>query len=53
MKKIEAVMTLWAVWFEDDRGLDFDTWMDKHGRAEAEKIRDKVMEARSGKSSSM
>ena len=41
MKAIEAVMTLWEIWFEDSKGLDFDSWMElHHGKRAAEAIRD-------------
>jgi len=42
-KEEAAVMILWERWFEDSKGLDFETWMDVHGESEAQKIKHELI----------
>lgn len=39
-----AILELWKIWTENAYGLDFETWLDKHGKTESEKLAKKLTE---------
>lgn len=42
MSNDEIIIEFWKTWTENPDGLDFEAWLDKHGKAEAEKLMEDV-----------